>query len=103
MLAFLNEVAGGRRLLEAIRERVEAGADAVAVVAPQNQPIVGQIVDRDEVRDAALSRVEVTQQVLDAFGIESVGRGHGPRPVASRSTTRCAPSSPAEVLLSALV
>ena len=82
MLAFVNEVAGGRRLLEAIRERVEAGADAVAVAAPQNQPIVGQIVDRDEVRDAALSRVEVTQQVLDAFGIESVGRGHGPRPVA---------------------
>ena len=79
VLAFLNEVAGGRRLLEAIRERVEAGADAVAVAAPQNQPIVGQIVDRDEVRDAALSRVEVTQQVLDEFGIESVGRGHGPR------------------------
>jgi hypothetical protein len=73
VLAFLNEVAGGRRLLESIRTRVEAGADQVAVIAPQNQPIVGQIVDRDEVRDAALSRVEVTQQVLDAFGIESVG------------------------------
>ena len=34
VLAFLNEVAGGRKLLEAVRERVEAGADAVAVVAP---------------------------------------------------------------------
>src|SRR5687767_11707433 len=72
VLAFLNEVAGGRRLLEAIRTRVEAGADTVAVAAPQNQPIVGQIVDRDEVRDAALSRVEVTQAVLDEFGIEAV-------------------------------
>ena len=80
VLAFVNEVAGGRRLLEAIRERVEAGADAVAVVAPQNQPIVGQIVDRDEVRDAALSRVEVTQQVLEAFGIESVGAVMDPDP-----------------------
>ena len=28
VLAFVNEVAGGRKLLEAIRERVEAGADA---------------------------------------------------------------------------
>jgi hypothetical protein len=73
VLAFLNEVAGGRRLLEALRERIEAGADRVAVAAPQNQPIVGQIVDRDEVRDAALSRVEVTQQVLHEFGIEAVG------------------------------
>ena len=40
----------------------------MAVAAPQNQPIVGQIVDRDEVRDAALSQVEVTQSVLAEFG-----------------------------------
>ena len=73
VLAFLNEVAGGRRLLEAIRERVDAGVEQVAVVAPQNQPMAGQIVDRDEVREAALSRVEVTQAVLREFGIESVG------------------------------
>jgi len=73
VLAFLNEVAWGRRLLEAVRERVSAGVEQVAVVAPQNQPMAGQIVDRDEVRDAALSRVEVTQAVLREFGIESVG------------------------------
>jgi hypothetical protein len=34
VLAFLNEVAGGRRLLEALRERVDAGADAIALAAP---------------------------------------------------------------------
>ena len=28
VLAFVNEVAGGRRLLEAIRERVAAGAES---------------------------------------------------------------------------
>ena len=82
MLAFLNEVAGGRRLLEAIRERVEAGAERVAVVAPQNQPMAGQIVDRDEVREAALSRVEVTQAVLEDFGIEAVGAVMDPDPAA---------------------
>jgi len=58
VLVFLNEVAGGRRLLEAVRERVASGVAEVAVVAPQNQPIAGQIVDRDEVREAAQSRVE---------------------------------------------
>ena len=101
VLAFVNEVAGGRKLLEAIRERVEAGADAVAVAAPQNQPIVGQIVDRDEVRDAALSRVEVTQVVLEAFDIESVGAVMDPDPsLALDDAVRA--FQPSEVLLSAL-
>jgi hypothetical protein len=101
VLAFCNEVAGGRRLLQAIRERVEAGAGSVAVAAPQNQPIVGQIVDRDEVRDAALSRVEVTQQVLDAFGIESAGAVMDPDPsLALDDAVRA--FAPSEVLLSAL-
>jgi hypothetical protein len=101
VLAFVNEVAGGRRLLEAVRARVEAGADEVAVVAPQNQPVVGQIVDRDEVRDAALSRVEVTQRVLDAFGIESAGAVMDPdSSLALDDAVRA--YEPAEVLLSAL-
>jgi hypothetical protein len=80
VLGFLNEVAGGRRLLETLRDRVEAGADEVALVAPQNQPAVGQIVNRDELRDAALSRVEVTEAVLGDFGIESVGAVLDPDP-----------------------
>ena len=101
VLAVLNEVAGGRRLLQAIRERVEAGADLVAVAAPQNQPIVGQIVDRDEIRDAAQSRVEVTQQVLDAFGIEAVGSIFDPdSSLAIGDAVRA--FDPKEVLLSSL-
>ena len=101
VLAFVNEVAGGRRLLQAIRERVDAGADTVAVVAPQNQPQVGQIVDRDEVRDAAWSRVEVTQEVLDEFGIESSGAVLDPDPsLALDDAVRA--FQPSEVLLSAL-
>ena len=80
VLAFLNEVAGGRRLLTAIRERVDAGADAVALAAPQNQPVAGQIVDRDELREAAQSRVEVTEAVLAEFGIDAVGAVMDPDP-----------------------
>jgi hypothetical protein len=101
VLAFVNEVAGGRRLLEAVRERVAAGADTVAVAAPQNQPVVGQIVDRDEVRDAAQSRVEVTQRVLEGFGIDSVGAVMDPEPsLAIDDAVRA--FQPSEVLLSAL-
>lgn len=101
VLAFLNEVAGGRRLLEALRERVDAGADEVAVAAPQNQPVVGQIVDRDEVREAALSRVEVTQSVLGEFGIEAAGAVLDPEPwLALDDAVRA--FGPSEVLISSL-
>lgn len=101
VLAFVNEVAGGRRLLEAIRERVAAGAGSVAVAAPQNQPEVGQIVNRDEVRAAALSRVEVTQRVLAEFGIAAEGAVMDTEPsLALDDAVRA--FGPREVLLSSL-
>ena len=101
VLVFLNEVAGGRRLLNALRERVEAGAERVAVVAPQNQPIAGQIVDRSELSDAARSRVEVTQSVFAEFGLESEGAVMDPDPLMALDDAIRA-YSPAEVLLSSL-
>jgi hypothetical protein len=80
VLAFLNEVAGGRKLLTACRELSDAGADYFAVVAPQNLPIVGQLVDTEERRAAAQSRVDVTQAVLREFGIEAEGAVMDPDP-----------------------
>ena len=80
VLAFLNEVAGGRKLLGRLRELIDAGAGSIALAAPQNQPVAGQIVDVGEVRDAALSRVEVTQQILDEFGLNSVASIFDPSP-----------------------
>ncbi len=101
VLAFLNEVAGGRKLLGRIRELVDAGAEHVALAAPQNQPIAGQIVDVDEVRDAALSRVEVTQQVLDDFGLEASASIFDPSPpLAFDDAVRA--FSPSYVLFSSL-
>ncbi len=101
VLCFMNEVAGGRGLLETLRERIDAGAGGAAVAAPQNQPVSGQIVNRDELRDAAKSRVEVTQDVLDRFGIEASGAifDHDPR-VAIDDAVRA--FQPVEVLLSSL-
>jgi hypothetical protein len=101
VLAFLNEVAGGRKLLEALRERVAAGAERVALAAPQNQPIVGQIVDRDQLREAAYSRVEVTEAVLAEFDIEAVGAVFDPdSSLALDDAVRA--FGPREVLLSCL-
>jgi hypothetical protein len=101
VLAFLNEVAGGRRLLEALRDRVEAGADSVALAAPQNQPVVGQIVDRDELYEAAQSRIDVTQAVLAEFEIEAVGAVFDPDPLLALDDA-IRGFAPREVLLSSL-
>jgi hypothetical protein len=101
VLVFLNEVAGGRRLLEATRERVAGGVAEIALVAPQNQPIAGQIVDRDEVREAAQSRVEVTQAVFREFGIESIGAVMDPDSALALDDAIRA-FTPREVLLSCL-
>jgi hypothetical protein len=73
VLIFLNEVAGGRKLLQAARELKDGGAEYFGAVAPQNHPAVGQIVDTEELREAARSRVDVTLQVLAEFGIEAEG------------------------------
>lgn len=101
VLAFLNEVAGGRRLLETLHERTAEGGASVAVAAPQNQPAAGQIVDQDEVREAAQSRVEVTQQVLSEFGVEAVGVVMDPDPpLALDDAVRA--FSPDEILISCL-
>src|SRR5215212_6878675 len=72
LLVFLNEVAGGRKLLQAVRER-QGRISGVVVAAPQNQPSVGQLIDSTEVREAARARVEVTMAVLSEFGIASTG------------------------------
>ncbi|HWW68169.1 MAG TPA: hypothetical protein VNY83_09320 [Solirubrobacterales bacterium] len=98
LLVFLNEVAGGRKLLQAVRERA-GKVSYVAVAAPQNQPAVGQLIDSDELRDAARARVEVTMSVLSEFGIESVGEVMDPDPALALDDAVRA-HEPGEVLLS---
>ena len=97
LLVFLNEVAGGRKLLAAVQERAEK-VPFVAVAAPQNQPAVGQLIDSGELRDAARARVEVTMSVLSEYGIESVGEVMDPEPsLALDDAVRA--HEPGEVLL----
>jgi hypothetical protein len=100
LLVFLNEVAGGRKLLQAVRERQDK-VSKVVVAAPRNQPSVGQLTDAGELREAARARVEVTMSVLAEFGIESVGEVMDPEPsLALDDAVRA--HEPGEVLLSCL-
>jgi hypothetical protein len=100
LLVFLNEVAGGRKLLQAVRERQDE-VSGVVVAAPQNQPAVGQLIDSGEQREAARARVEVTMSVLREFGIDSVGEVMDPEPsLALDDAVRA--HEPGEVLLSCL-
>jgi hypothetical protein len=100
LLVFLNEVAGGRKLLGATRERSDQ-VPYVAVVAPQNQPAVGQLVDAGELRDAARSRVDVTLAILAEFRIEGVGEVMDRDPALALDDAIRA-HEPGEVLLSCL-
>jgi hypothetical protein len=101
VLIFLNEVAGGRKLLQTARELAEAGASYFAVIAPQNRPAVGQLVDVEELRAAAQSRVDVTLQVLSEFGIEGEGAVMDPDPALALDDAVRA-TSPDHILLSCL-
>jgi len=100
LLVFLNEVAGGRKLLQAVAERAEK-APFVAVAAPQNQPAVGQLIDSGELRDAARARVEVTMSILAEYGVESVGEVMDRDPALALDDAVRA-HEPGEVLLSCL-
>jgi hypothetical protein len=100
LLVFLNEVAGGRKLLQAVRDRKDSVSNVV-VAAPQNQPSVGQLIDAGELGEAARARVEVTMAVLAEFGIDSVGEVLDPDPALAIDDAVRA-HEPAEVLLSCL-
>ena len=100
LLLFLNEVAGGRKLIASAREKA-GDASYVVVVAPANRPAAGQIVDFESPEEAARSRVEVTLAVLEEFGIDAVGEVLDPAPeLAIGDAIRA--HRPSEVLLSCL-
>src|SRR6185437_7588339 len=91
-----------RKLLQAVRERTEAGhVSQVIVAAPQNQPTIGTHIDRDDLYASARARVEVTMSIFAEFGIDSIGEVLDPAPqLALGDALRV--HEPAEVLYSAL-
>jgi hypothetical protein len=100
LLVFLNEVAGGRKLLQAVRARTDQVSEVI-VAAPQNQPAIGTLIDRDELYASARARVEVTMSVFAEFGIEPVGEVLDPAAQLALGDALRA-HEPSEVLFSAL-
>ncbi len=100
LLIFLNEVAGGRKLINTVQDRA-GKISSVVVAAPQNQPAAGQIIDTGELRDAARARVEVTMSVLSEYGVDSIGEVMDPHPALALDDVVRA-HNPGEVLLSCL-
>jgi hypothetical protein len=80
VLIFVNEVAGGRRLTEAVRRRAGAGVESFSVAAPQNQPRAGYLIFDESVYEAASNRVDITLAVLREIGIEAEGEVLDPHP-----------------------
>jgi hypothetical protein len=71
------------------------------VTAPQNQPTIGTMIDRDELYASARARIEVTMSIFANFGIDSVGEVLDPSPeLALGDAIRV--HQPVEVLFSAL-
>lgn len=102
LLVFLNEVAGGRKLLQAVLDRTQEGSvSQVIVAAPQNQPTIGTHIERDDLYGAARARVEVTMSIFAQFGVDSVGEVLDPAPQLALGDALRA-HEPAEVLFSAL-
>ena len=100
VLVFLNEVAGGRKLLKAVPRARRRRRRRTSPWSPRRtSPSSGSSSIVDELRDAAQSRVEVTQAVLAEFGIEADGAVMDPDPsLALDDAVRA--SKPDEVLLS---
>jgi hypothetical protein len=80
VLVVANETLGGRKLIDAVRERHEGGDAQFYVVAPQNQPRHGNVIYEDSVMAAAQHRVDATLAALRDAGIEARGEVMDPDP-----------------------
>ena len=102
VLAFLNEVAGGRRLLETLRER---DLRRRRVGRRRGARRTSRSRARSSTRTSSARRPRAAsrspRRCCREFGIEAVGAVMTPTR-RSRSTTPCAPSRPDEILISCL-
>lgn len=72
ILVVANETIGGRKLLEAVKER--AGEDVRFVLCvPQTKPRAGLVIYDDAVFDAAQARVDLALEVIRDMGIRAIG------------------------------
>jgi hypothetical protein len=73
VLVIANETAASTTLLDALRERVKPGQDAVTVIAPVTDPQHGYVVYDDTRRASAGRRLDKTLRLLRESGISAYG------------------------------
>jgi hypothetical protein len=81
ILVVANETVVGKSLLDAVRQRADAGPIRVTVVCPQNAPRAGFLVYQDERRSAAERRLRRTLDLLHEAGIAARGAVVDPDPL----------------------
>jgi hypothetical protein len=80
VLVVANETLGGRKLLDAVRARVEQGDVRFVLCVPQNRPRAGLVIYDDAVFDAAQARVDLALSFVRSEGIDAIGEVGDPDP-----------------------
>ena len=74
VLVLANETIGGKKLLDAVRERAAQGDDAsFYVVVPQTRPRHGNVIYDEAVRDSAQVRIDLALEFMEDEGIQGSG------------------------------
>lgn len=81
VLVLANETVAGRRLLDALQRRAEAGPIRVTVICPQNEPRAGFVVYERSRASAADRRLRRTLDLLHEAGIAARGAVVDPDPL----------------------
>ncbi len=98
ILVVANETLGGRKLIEAVRER--AGDDVRFVLCvPQTKPRAGLVIYDDAVFDAAQARVDLALEVIRDMGIRAIGEVGDPDPYTA-TIDAVREYGPAEIVIS---
>jgi hypothetical protein len=79
ILVVANETLGGRKLLEAVRERADSDTRFVLCV-PQTKPRAGLVIYDHAVFDAAQVRVDLALEVIRDMGVRAIGEVGDPDP-----------------------
>lgn len=102
LLVVANETVGGRRMLEALRQRAKIHSSLhVRLVVPQNMPRRGSVIYVETARAAAQTRLELGLALLLEEGIDATGEVGDPDPFAA-TMDAIGDRTPDEIIISTL-
>ena len=99
VLVVANETIGGRGLIDAVRQRHEAGDARFHLVVPRTRPKHGNIIYDEAVRDAAQVRIDLALGYVRGQGLQATGEVGDPDPFTA-TMDACADLHPDEVIVS---